>query len=148
MKTKILKGQKRIFIMRGEKLLDCMCLIPPKGFISPGNAATLQEHQGWFFNDFFDFRKELCCDHTINGAVITGKAEVHAQTGKDLAVFDDGLFHNRADRENGRLRGIDNGVKRFDAPRSEIRHSERAIVELIRFEFFDFGTGGEIFDGS
>ena len=121
---------------------DLACLASTK------RGASLEEHQGRFFEEVFDLFEVLGTKRAIDDAVIAGKAEVHAEAWNDLAVFDDGFFDCGTDGEDGCLGWVDDGVEGFDAPSAEIGDGDGAAIELVGFEFLVFGTNCEILDGA
>ena len=112
-----------------------------------GSLAGSQEHQGGLLDEFPDLGQELGSDGSIDDTVVTGEAEVHAQAGDDLAVFDDGFFDGRTDGEDRGLRRIDDGVEGFDAPCAEVGNRDGAAVEFVGLEFLVLGADGEVLDG-
>jgi len=80
--------------------------------------------------------------------VVAGEAEIHAQAGDDLAVFDNRFFDGGPDRKDRGLGWVDDRVEGFDAPGSEVGDGDGATVELVGLELFVFGADGEIFDGA
>ena len=90
-----------------------------------------QKHHRGMLDEALDLGKKLRADGPIDDAMVAGQTEVHAQAGDDLAVFDDGLFHGCADREDGGLRGVDNGIEGLNAPGAEVGNGDGATVSNL-----------------
>ena len=56
------------------------------------------------------------------------------------------FFYNRADRQNDRLRRIDDGEEIINAVAAKIGNGERAALIFFGLEFFGAGARGEVFD--
>ena len=106
----------------------------------------LEQHQGGFLQKVLDLLEVPCTECAIDDPVVTGKAEVHAQAGNDLTMLNDRLLDGGTDREDQGLWWVNDRVKGFDSPCTEIGDSDGAAVKFIGLEFLLFGTGGEILD--
>src|SRR6185436_15015116 len=63
------------------------------------------------------------------------------------AGTDDGLFHDRADGEDERLRRVDDRAELLDAIRAEVRDGDRAADVFVRLELLVAGARREVLHG-
>lgn len=72
------------------------------------------------FQELLEFGEEVCCDGTVQNAVVDGQGQSHGGAHAELAVADNGLGACGADGEDCGLRRVDDGGEVFDAVIAEV----------------------------
>src|SRR3954469_11846434 len=94
--------------------------------------AALQRQRDRLLEDRLHAREELRRRRAAEDAVVAGDRDVHAVAGDHLAVADDRLALHLADRQDRRLRRVDDRRERRDPVHAEVRDRERRARQLRR----------------
>ena len=79
--------------------------------------------------------------------MVAAHPDPHALAGNDLILgVDDGLFRDRADREDRGLGRVDDGVEVADAEGAEVRDGDGAAGHFVRGQLFVACPDGEILE--
>src|SRR3954452_86632 len=99
---------------------------------SRATAARLQRQRDRLLEDRLHAREELRRRRAAEDAVVAGDRDVHAVAGDDLAVADDRLALHLPDRQDRRLRRVDDRRERRHPVHAEVRDRERRARQLGR----------------
>src|SRR3989442_4240958 len=102
---------------------------------------TLHQHRHRLLDEAFAGSEQLGAERAVDDAVIAGERHRHLADEAHAAVFIlDPPPLPGAHRQDGRVRGIDDGRERSDAVHSEIGDAGRAALILLRLELARTGA--------
>ncbi len=101
------------------------------------------------FSISFRKRAKIFCPHrAIDNSMIAAQRDCHALADDNLILrIHDGFLHNRAHRQNRRLRWIDDGEELLNAIRAQIRDGNRASLIFFWLELLIPRALGEVLHG-
>src|SRR5215510_6694641 len=103
------------------------------------------QHCHWIFDQASERSKELGPERAVDDTMIAGKRHRHHARKANATIRSlDRLPPRRADRQNGRMRRIDNRRELTHAVHAEIRDRRRAALIFMRLEPARAGALGEL----
>src|SRR3984885_7318450 len=104
-------------------------------------TSSLYQHAHRQFDQDLDGRQQFRAQRAIEHAMVAGQRQAqHADKGNATVGLLDRLPPRRADRENGRVRRIDDGGEFADAMHAEIGNRRRAALVVGRFQLLLAGA--------
>src|SRR5438552_8172120 len=95
-------------------------------------ACGLEDESHRALQEALDFLQELRGRYPIEDPMVDGECDAHPLAGDDLAVLHHGLVLDRADRQDGGVRWIDDGGELVDVVHTEVRDAEGVAHVVLR----------------
>src|SRR5260370_18226 len=107
-------------------------------------STLLDQHRGRLLDIGAQRLQVLRAHRAVDHAMIDRQGAAHHVAHDHLALARDRPHLAHADRQDHRLRRIDDGGKAVDAKHAEIGDSESAALKLVEPELADLGAGREV----
>src|SRR5262249_6689432 len=107
-------------------------------------TPSSHDHHYRIFDQRLERVEQHGAERAVNGAMVGGEPDRHHVRSLDLAVAHDRALLSGSDRENGRVRWIDNGVEFLDPIHAEVRYRASAALIFLRCQLAGTRAGGKV----